>query len=68
MAVTGALMPAVHEAGDFPADTLWSFRRASLLTLTTLWATLGVLLVGLVGRTHQRVSVEAARRELALNV
>ena len=68
MAVTGALMPAVHEAGDFPADTLWSFRRASLLTLTTLWATLGVLLVGLVGRTHQRVSVEAARRELALNL
>ena len=28
-------MPTVNEVGDFPADTLWYFRRASLFTLAT---------------------------------
>ena len=36
--VAGQLMPTVNEVGDFPADTLWYFRRASLFTLATLWA------------------------------
>lgn len=68
MVVTGAVMPTVNEIGGFPADTLWSFRVASLLTLVTLWTVLGVVLVGLVGRAHQRVAVEAARRELAASL
>ena len=37
MVVAGPLMPTVNEVGDFPADTLWYFRRASLLTGATLW-------------------------------
>ena len=48
--VAGLLMPTVNEVGDFPADTLWYFRRASLFTLATLWAVIGVVLTGLVGR------------------
>jgi predicted cobalt transporter CbtA len=68
MVVAGQLMPTVGEAGTFPADLLWSFRRASLLTLATLWAVIGVGLTGLVGRLHHRATVEAARRELAASL
>ncbi|RZI79000.1 MAG: hypothetical protein EOO67_21020 [Microbacterium sp.] len=68
MALTAGLMPSVKELGEFPAQTLWEFRRASLLTIATLWGTLGVVLVGLVGREHQKVSVEHARRELAASL
>lgn len=50
MVLAGALFPAVNEVGDFPADTLWGFRLASLLTLATMWAVLGVVLTGLVIR------------------
>ncbi len=64
-ATTAALMPVVNEVGDFPAATLWEFRRASLLTLATMWAGIGVVLVGLVGRTQEKVAVANARRELA---
>ncbi len=66
--VTAALMPAVKELGDFPAQTLWEFRRASLLTIVTLWGTLGVVLVGLVGRQHQKTAVANAQRELAASL
>jgi hypothetical protein len=66
--VVGSLMPAVDEAGDFPAQTLWLFRQASLATQATLWAALGVVLVGLVGRTHRRIAEESARRELAASL
>ena len=66
--VAGALMPAVNETGDFPAQTLWLFRRASLATQATLWATIGVVLVGLVGRTHRRLAEETARRELVASL
>jgi hypothetical protein len=68
MAVAAELMPTVNELGSFPAQTLWTFRRASITTLATLWVTLGFVLVGLVGRAHQRTSVEAARRELAASL
>lgn len=66
--VAAELMPTVNELGDFPAQTLWTFRRASLTTLATLWATLGVVLVGLVGRTHERLAVASARRALAASL
>lgn len=48
VAVAAALLPAVNELGDFPADVLWEFRVGSLLTLATLWASLGVVLTALV--------------------
>ncbi|MGO4254921.1 CbtA family protein [Marmoricola sp. RAF53] len=68
VAVTAALMPAVNEIGDFPAATLWEFRRASITTLATLWGVLGLVLVGLVGRTETQVAVANARRELAASL
>lgn len=68
VAVTAFLLPTVNELGDFPADTLWYFRRSSLLVLATMWATIGVLLVALVGRLHDRAVAEANRRELAASI
>lgn len=62
------LLPAVDEVGDFPADLLWSFRVSSLITSATLWAVIGVGLVVLVGRLHDRVAAEARRRELAASL
>ncbi len=64
----GVLMPTVNEVGDFPADTLWYFRRASLLTLSTLWAALGVALSGLVGRLERREDAVARRRAQAASL
>jgi hypothetical protein len=66
--VVGTLMPTVNEVGDFPADTLWFFRRASLLALATLWVVLGVGITGLVRRLAERSRVDAARRELAASL
>ena len=68
MVVAGALMPTVNEVGDFPADTLWYFRRASLITSATLWAVLGVVLTGLVGRLYSREQSIASRRALAASL
>ncbi|RNL60772.1 hypothetical protein EFK50_20970 [Nocardioides marmoriginsengisoli] len=68
LVLAAELMPAVKELGEFPAQTLWEFRRASLLTIATMWATIGVVLVGLVGRAHEKVAVENARRELAASL
>lgn len=68
MVVTGQLMPSVNEAGDFPADTLWLFRRASLLTLATTWAVIGVVLTGLVGRLAAESARTQARRDLAASL
>ena len=62
------LMPTVNEVGTFPAQTLWSFRRASITTLATMWGAIGFALVGLVGRAHQQASIESARRELAASL
>ncbi|GAB3763935.1 putative cobalt transporter CbtA [Nocardioides ginsengisegetis] len=68
MVATGLVMPSVNEVGDFPADTLWYFRRASLVTNAALWAVLGVALTGLVGGLHRRESATVARRELAASL
>lgn len=68
--VTGAglLLPAVNEVGDFPADTLWYFRRSAIITLAALWAGIGVVLTLLVGRLHDRATAEASRRALAASL
>lgn len=68
MVAAGLLMPTVNEVGDFPADELWFFRRASLLTLVALWGVIGVGLTGLVGRLHTETSAVRARRELAASL
>ncbi|MEN8673991.1 CbtA family protein [Nocardioides sp.] len=68
MVLAGELMPTVNEVGDFPADELWFFRRASLTTLVALWAVIGVGLTALVGRLHEQVASVAARRELAASL
>ena len=66
--VASVVMPGVNEAGDFPAGTLWSFRVSSLLTLVSLWTTLGIVLTGLVLRMHERESAVVARREFAASL
>ena len=68
VAVTAWLLPSVDEVGAFPADTLWYFRRSSLLVLAALWAGIGLVLVALVGRLHDRASAEAQRRALAASL
>lgn len=62
------LFPTVNEVGDFPADVLWFFRRASILTSAALWTTIGIALTGLIGRLYARESAEQARRELAASL
>ncbi|SDS04945.1 Uncharacterized membrane protein, predicted cobalt tansporter CbtA [Nocardioides scoriae] len=66
--VVGLLMPTVNEVGDFPADTLWYFRRASLLTLATMWAAIGILLTGFLRPLEQRTTERTRRRELAASL
>ncbi|MCW2773269.1 MAG: hypothetical protein JWN91_1595 [Nocardioides sp.] len=66
--VAGQLMPTVNEVGDFPADVLWYFRRASLITLATLWAAIGIGLTGLVGALHRRETATTERRALAASL
>ena len=63
-----SLMPTVNEVGDFPADVLWYFRQASILTTAALWATLGIVLTGLIGRLYARESAAQARRDLAASL
>jgi hypothetical protein len=66
--VTALAMPTVNELGDFPADTLWLFRLASLLTNATLWAGIGIILVGLIGRLYERETMTVARKDLAASL
>jgi predicted cobalt transporter CbtA len=66
--LAGALMPTVNEIGDFPGDTLWYFRRGSLMTLATLWGVIGVALTGLIGRLYVKESATQARRDLAASL
>jgi hypothetical protein len=66
--VAGQLMPAVNEIGAFPADVLWYFRRASLLTLATMWAAIGIGLTGLIGRLYDQETQVTQRRELAASL
>jgi hypothetical protein len=64
----GALMPAIDEIGDFPGGVLWDFRLASLLTLTTLWATAAIVLTTLIRRLHADHVKVQARREFAASL
>lgn len=66
--VAAGLLPTVNEVGDFPADILWFFRRASILTTAALWTTLGVVLTGLIGRLYAKESAAQARRDLAASL
>lgn len=66
--LAGELMPTVNEIGDFPADTLWYFRRGSLMTLATLWAGIGIALTGLIGKLYAQESATQARRDLAASL
>lgn len=66
--VVGNLMPTVNELGAFPADTLWEFRRASVVTLATLWALIGVGMTALVARQHEKAALAHAKRELAASL
>ncbi len=66
--VAALLLPTVNEIGEFPGDTLWYFRLASLLTITAMWATIGVVLTGLVGRLYEREASTIARRNLAASL
>ena len=68
MSVAATLMPTPDAVGSFPADTLWAFRRGSLLTLVTLWAGIGVVLSGLVGRLEKHEAAKAQRRALAASL
>lgn len=66
--VAAYLLPSVNELDRFPADTLWDFRLASILTTATMWATLGTVLTGLIGRLHAREAAAQARRDLAASL
>lgn len=70
LAVVGtaaALLPAAEVAG-FPGQLLWEFRVASLLVLLALWASLVLVLTGLVDRQWRAVRADRARRELAASL
>lgn len=67
--VAALMLPTVNEVGgDVPADALWYFRQASILTTAALWATLGIVLTGLIGRMHTKESAAQARRDLAASL
>ena len=66
--VAGQVFATVNEVGDFPADTLWSFRLSSLFTLATMWGVLGVVLTGLVIRLYAQETAVSERRELAASL
>lgn len=65
---SGVLLPTVNELGAFPADILWYFRRASLITQATMWSVIGVVLVGLIQPLHRRELADAERRALAASL
>jgi hypothetical protein len=66
--LVGASMPRVDEIGAFPGDVLWDFRRASIVTLTALWATACIALTMLIRRLHVQELTEHARREFAASL
>jgi predicted cobalt transporter CbtA len=68
MVVAGLVMPTVNEVGDFPGDTLWYFRLASIATLTALWVTLAGALTGMVGRPFKEDRAREVRREFAASL
>lgn len=65
MVIVGTIFPTVNEIGDFPADTLWYFRIASLYVLATFWGVLGIVLTGLVRQLYAQAGSFGQQRELA---
>jgi hypothetical protein len=68
LVVVYEVLPGVHEVPkDFPAETLWKFRIASLAIQVTVWATIGLLFGALTerslrepaGRARSRAAVDA---------
>jgi predicted cobalt transporter CbtA len=56
-----ALLPRFDEVPeDFPAQTLWDFRLASLGTQVVLWATIGVAFAALLQRSTNRATAVGA--------
>jgi len=56
-----ALLPSFDEVpADFPAQTLWDFRLASLGTQVVLWATIGVAFAALLQRSTNRATAVGA--------
>jgi predicted cobalt transporter CbtA len=61
VAVAGALLPDFNEVPlDFPAQTLWDFRLASLGTQVVLWATIGIGFAALLQRATNRATAVGA--------
>lgn len=68
VAVAAVLLPTVNEVGAFPADELWYFRSASLLTLVTMWAVIAAGLALAVDRLARQDRAVAERRALAASL
>ncbi|TNC24550.1 CbtA family protein [Amycolatopsis alkalitolerans] len=61
VAVCAWLLPIVDEVpGDFPADTLWTFRVSSLGTHLTLWTVFGLVFATLADRAFTRSAAPRA--------
>ena len=59
--VAAALLPTFHEVPeDFPAQTLWDFRLASLGTQVVLWAAIAVAFAALLQRSTKRATAVGA--------
>lgn len=57
VSVAGALLPDFNEVpADFPAQTLWDFRLASLGTQAVLWGTIGMAFAALLQRATNRAT------------
>ena len=64
--VVAALLPGFDEVpDDFPAQTLWDFRLASLGTQAVLWVTIGVAFTVLLDRVAHRATKRATAAGLA---
>lgn len=62
--VASMLLPSINEVPrDFSPSVLWDFRVASVGTQATLWATIGLVLSGLIAHAYSR---ETAKQEHGL--
>ena len=66
VSVVALLLPGYDEVpDDFPAQTLWDFRLASLGTQAVLWVAIGVAFAVLLDRVAQRETKRATEAGLA---
>jgi predicted cobalt transporter CbtA len=66
VSVVAVLLPGFDEVpADFPAQTLWDFRLASLGTQAVLWVAIGVAFAVLLDRVTQRETKRATAAGLA---